>query len=220
MTCYNHTDLIWWYNPIKIQTGVMDLVIYDSNNNRIEHFESPNTISLNRYATTDDINFTEVTISVPNSLLLWNAKLIDQKISVTKLIINPGEGVLLHFDDLENETLIDVVGTIERRPNYNDFTNATLISHDKPFFNFNVKERLSDSTAVYVGILPNKQMLPATRKQREEPSVESFELDYRVAYEIPKCVSWVGAARTWTGTHCKVGYGIRTSSIAPELQRI
>lgn len=187
---------MWWHTETKVQTGVMDLVIYDSNYKRIKHFASPNKISLKRYAT-NQLDFINGTLNV-----LWTPETIDVTMNVTKVILSPGDGLMLHFNNLDDKTFIDVVGVIGNRPIYEDFEKATVISKENPTFNLNIEEHFTIATDVYVGILPSKKMF----KQRFRRQAEGgdLKLEYQVAFETPKCISWIEGEKTWAGINCKV----------------
>lgn len=202
MTCFNHTDLFWWHRQTKVQTGVIDLAVYDAGFNQIKYFETPNTIFLNRYVT-NDLEFVNGTVIVTSDINLWTPKYIDSRINVTKIILNPGDGLMIHFNILDNKTFIDVVGVVENRPVLADFVNATVVSKENPIFNLITENPITSTIDVYIGILPNKRMLQKRRKRRQSPT-EDFKLNYGVAFETPKCISWVSSGRTWDSTHCKV----------------
>lgn len=178
----------------------MDLTIYDSNNQQIKSFESPNQISLKRYVT-NQLDFMNGSLSIS-----WTPDTVDVAMNVTKIILNPGDGLMLHFNNLDDKTFIDVVGVIENWPIYEDFEKATVISKQNPTFNLFIEERLKKTTDVYVGILPNKKMLKNRFRfrQRRQAAENDFKLDYQVAFETPKCISWAADTGSWVGTNCKV----------------
>lgn len=203
-------NLFWWYNALKPETGMVDLIFYDSQNHEIKNFQTPNIISFKRAETNKTLIFTQQEVTVPTDYEYWTTEFMDKNIVVTKITINPGEALMVHFGDLNETTILDVVVKENMRPTFNEFSSnasATIISKDNHLVQYYFERKLTTATVLYMGVLINPKMVNRKRYRllKTRADVQNLTVKYSVAYDNPQCLSWVRITRSWNSTHCKVG---------------
>lgn len=201
MTSFMHTDLLWWYKAIKPHTGMVDLVFYDDKDREIETFQNPIAVSFKRLVK-DTLDFKKFKVAVPLDSQKWNTETMDKHIVVTKILLNSGEGLMVHFADLEETAILDVVVKENSRPTFEEFAmiatvvtkNNSMVTH---FFDTQV------TTVLYMGVLVNRKMLEGRHRQKRSADLS---VSYSMAYDNPKCLSWQKNTRSFSDTHCKVKF--------------
>lgn len=199
-----------------MQTHVVDIGFYEAtSSHKRDEFRKPTKISFKRMQS-PEVEYVPGNVSVPADPDRWTSDVMEDKISITRVPVMPGQGLMARFDDVDSDTLIDVVVAQNRRPHYEDFENAFTISKEVNFY-YVPGSKYSEVTFYYIGILPNKKMLERGRlnlraaeqlnytdtKTKDEE--EDVVVDYKIGVELPQCVSWVAAGRMWDDqTHCKV----------------
>lgn len=183
-----------------MHTQILDAAFYvGASFVRKNTYKNPLKIFFTRTKTVQ-IAYESQTVSVASNVDAWTSEAMDEMINVHRVTVKPGQGLLVSFADLNN-AVIDLVVTQRRRPRYEDFRDAIVMSGNSSSY-YLPSDDYSTESYVYLGVLPNKVMLTA-----RSPSVRSavFRLDYKVGVELPQCLSWIPPGREWEeGTHCRV----------------
>lgn len=162
------------------------------------------------------LEYIEGTVTVSGNTNSWTSESMEERINVTKVIVKPGQGLMLYFNGVNDGTLIDVVVTSRRRPHYEDFANAKMISKDSKF-HYVPSDDYPERSFYYVGVLPTKKMVESNVTHYRKMlgySEKDVTIKYEVAFESAQCVSWISAGRTWDdGSHCKVAQSTGGTSV-------
>lgn len=218
MTCYFHKNLLWWYRERPVDTAIIDVLLYDPDENRIESFPEPLTITFQRY------DFSNVTMDdkfhayIPHDRKYWTTDYMDTLITVIKFILQPGESIQAHFDGIDNTVYLDVVFKENTRPTYKEFLVRTenrhhiLIHKNQTVASYVVERLMKRPIEIYMGVLPNERTLSRKRRSirvdgrtvKADGDIALLRITFWLGYENLRCVSWMRNPRKWDGSHCQV----------------
>lgn len=193
---------LFWFDNSQLNSHILELVAYDRDFNEIKSYKSPLRIEMPRTRENENKNYITCEETVPFNTSEWKNDILNSKICILMFKVYMGQGVIMHFKNVNENVTIDVVNKYGEKPIYDDFKNATVITMRHDYYSLELKRIPDDPIMVYVGVLPNKSMV--IPKERASADEYEFKYSFDIVYEFPTCISYNYRKESWRDTHCVV----------------